>query len=326
MRSGVVAALIAAGLCLSAVCGQDLAVPADPPSRPAGPEKISSEHLPNAYRLHERILSGGEPDGGAGFRELRALGVKTIITVDGAKPDVAGARKYGLRYVHLPHGYDGIPSSRAAELAKAVRDLDGPVYVHCHHGKHRSPAAAVTAAVALGLLEPGEASEVLRTCGTSPHYRGLYRSVAEMRPISNQRLDELAVVFVETAAIPPVAEAMVEIEHTFDRLALIQKAGWRSPPEHPDLDPPHEALLLREHFTELLRTEDVRTRPEDFRKLLQDSEHAAEVLEQALRDAEQGSTLPAPQRLNPVMETIAKNCASCHARYRDIPLDEKPAR
>ena len=36
------------------------------------------------------------------------------------------AKKYGMRYVHLPHGYDGIPEERIAELAKAVRDLPQP--------------------------------------------------------------------------------------------------------------------------------------------------------------------------------------------------------
>ena len=104
--------------------------------------------LPNAYRLHPRVISGGQPEGEQAFARLKELGVKTVISVDGARPEVELARKYGLRYVHLPHGYDGVPDERASELAKAVRDLPGPVYIHCHHGKHRSPAAATVACVA----------------------------------------------------------------------------------------------------------------------------------------------------------------------------------
>ena len=68
--------------------------------------------------------------------------MQTVISVDGAKPDLEAARKHGLRYVHLPHGYDGVPAPRGDELAIALRTLEGPIYVHCHHGKHRSPAAA----------------------------------------------------------------------------------------------------------------------------------------------------------------------------------------
>ncbi|MEZ6081685.1 MAG: hypothetical protein R3C56_40245 [Pirellulaceae bacterium] len=61
------------------------------------------------------------PEGAAAFNELVQLGVKTIITVDGAQPDVATAKQFGLRYVHLPHGYDGIPENRVAELAKRCK-------------------------------------------------------------------------------------------------------------------------------------------------------------------------------------------------------------
>ena len=80
------------------------------------PQRIASTHLPNAYRLHAKVISGGQPEGDAAFKELRDLGVRTIISVDGATPDVATANKYGLRYVHLPHGYDDISTTRAKEL------------------------------------------------------------------------------------------------------------------------------------------------------------------------------------------------------------------
>ncbi|HEX5033790.1 MAG TPA: hypothetical protein VFW62_04865, partial [bacterium] len=86
-------------------------------------EKVAAKHLPNVVRVHSKVISGGLPEGDAGFKELQDLGVKTVISVDGARPDVDLAKKYGLRYVHLPHGYDGIPQSRLEELAKAVRDL-----------------------------------------------------------------------------------------------------------------------------------------------------------------------------------------------------------
>src|SRR4051812_16326485 len=76
---------------------------------PPVPEEIDAPHLPNAYRVHARVISGGLPDGEAAFRELEALDVKTIISVDSAAPDVELAAAHGMRYVHLPHGYDGIP-------------------------------------------------------------------------------------------------------------------------------------------------------------------------------------------------------------------------
>src|SRR5262245_58106552 len=135
-------------------CGRQTPSPPIADDRPYQPTKVAAAHLPNAYQIHAKVISGGLPEGDTAFQELADLGVKTIISVDGATPDIETAKKHGLRYVHLPHGYDGIPRSRANELAKAVRDLPGPIYIHCHHGKHRSPAAATVACVAAGLVDP----------------------------------------------------------------------------------------------------------------------------------------------------------------------------
>jgi protein tyrosine phosphatase (PTP) superfamily phosphohydrolase (DUF442 family) len=301
--------------------------PADPPRAALAsdePETLQTEHLPNAVRVHDKVISGGLPAGDAAFAELQALGVKTIISVDGAKPDVETATKYGLRYVHLPHGYDGIPDVRAKELAKAVRDLDGPIYIHCHHGKHRSPAAASVACVTAGLIPPSGALAVLEIAGTSKNYRGLYQVAEAAKPLERALLDELAVDFRESVEIPPMAEAMVALEHTHDHLKAIAAASWRVPPEHPDLDPAHEALLLREHFTELLRGDYVQKQPKAFRDLLQDSETAAQELETELRQWQlaQAQQTP-PESLSRAADRIAANCKTCHQKYRDIPLGEK---
>src|SRR5262245_19124190 len=54
----------------------------------------------NAFRATERIYSGSQPEGNEAFAAIAKLGVKTIVSVDGSKPDVEAARNYGLRYVH----------------------------------------------------------------------------------------------------------------------------------------------------------------------------------------------------------------------------------
>ena len=125
------------------------------------PMRIDAQYLPNPVQVHTNVISGGLPKGDEAFRELKSLGVQTVISVDGTKPDVKTANKYGIRYVHLPHGYDGISEARVKELAKAVRELDGPIYIHCHHGKHRSPAAASVACVAAGLIPESKAVAIL---------------------------------------------------------------------------------------------------------------------------------------------------------------------
>jgi protein tyrosine phosphatase (PTP) superfamily phosphohydrolase (DUF442 family) len=319
--------------CLLAIClggcQQQAPAPAKATAQPSKqpPKKLAVKFLPNSWRIHEKVISGGQPAGEAAFKELADLGVKTVISVDGATPDVATAKKYGLRYVHLPHGYDGVPEQRAKELAKAVRDLPGPIYIHCHHGKHRSPSASAVACVSAGLLDPSLAETVLKSAGTIEGYRGLYASAREAQKLDDKLLDELNADFPETAKIPPLAEAMVALEHTHDHLKSIAAAGWKSPPDHPDLAPAHEALLLREHFTELMRTDAATVIPTrsvsegaKFMEMLQASETAAQQLENAL-------TAPASEESQPqaaaAFELVNKNCSACHKAFRDVPLSEK---
>lgn len=282
-----------------------------------GPHRLESTHLPNLVWIHPRVLSGGLPEGAAAFNELVQLGVKTIITVDGAQPDVATAKQFGLRYVHLPHGYDGIPENRVAELAKAVQVLDGPIYIHCHHGKHRSPAAASVACVSAGLLPVEQAVAVLEAAGTSPNYRGLFRAVAQAEPIASEALHALEVEFHELSEVPPLAQAMVDMEYLHDQLVQTSRAGWLVPASQVDSDVAHQVLLLREQFSELLRSEAAHQQCDEFRELLQDSEQAALALESALRVWKPTPGKQPPAEFDLFGKRIADNCKACHVRHRD---------
>ena len=327
-------AVISLTLALAACRNEPLATQIEPADKPALepaelessansgvkalPKRLSAEHLPNAIQLHERVISGGQPDGEAAFKELRDLGVKTVISVDGARPDVQLAEKYGLRYVHLPHGYNGISESRAAELAKAVRDLDGPIYIHCHHGKHRSPTAATVACVANGMLDPLTATSVLKFAGTSDNYQGLYQSAGAASRIDAAILDSLEVDFRPIAQLPPFAESMVELEHTFDHLKQLAAADWKPLPDHPDLDAAHEALLLTEHFTEMLRLESTANEPEAFREMLKQSEANARAMHELLVKRRTSSVRP--EEINQPFKRVSEDCTRCHRQFRDVPL------
>src|SRR5947209_839442 len=67
---------------------------------------VEAPGLHNVFRLTDKLYSGSSPDGDEGFASLQRLGVKTVISVDGARPDVERAHQFGMRYIHLPIGYD----------------------------------------------------------------------------------------------------------------------------------------------------------------------------------------------------------------------------
>ena len=255
--------------------------------------------LHNVFRLTPQILSGSQPEGEAAFAWLAAQGVRTIVSVDGARPDVEAARRHGLRYVHLPFGYDGVPTNRVAELAKLARTLPGPFYVHCHHGQHRGPAAAAVLCEASAGWSPAQAEAFLKQAGTAPDYPGLYRSVHGFQAPDPASLDALTNALPEIAPTPGLVPAMVALDGHLDRLRTAQQAGWRTPPEHPDVAPAHDATLIWEQFRELARALEGLGKPASFMERLRESEAAADELRQALRETTDGPVSIGGARLPP---------------------------
>jgi protein tyrosine phosphatase (PTP) superfamily phosphohydrolase (DUF442 family) len=306
-----------------AACGLDMAsneATFHPPSVPSARDsaKIVAKGLNNVYRITPQLYSGSSPEGEEGFRSLRTLGIKTIISVDGAKPDIDRAKKLGLRYVHLPVGYDGISQEQSLRLAKAMRELPGPVYIHCHHGKHRGPAAAIAH---LCLDESCGLDTVvaeMRRAGTDPHYTGLFASAKAFRRPSPQELEALPTEFPEVAKVAALAEMMVAVDERWENLKKVRAVGWKPPPDSPDLDPAHEALQLVEHYREASRLRQVRDRADEFRRWLAEAEKRASQLEGLLRAGREQNDLDRAAT-EKVFRKVGDSCAQCHGKYRDAP-------
>jgi hypothetical protein len=275
------------------------------------PAATEPHGLPNVFPVTQKLWSGGLPEGDAGFDELESLGIKTIISVDGAAPDVARARARGMRYVHLPVAYHGIGRVEQLALARAVQDLDGPIYLHCHHGMHRGPAAAASAAVVLGSLTPAEGELFLRTAGTAPSYAGLYRCVREAAPADPVALAAAPAAFPEVAQTPGFIKAMAAAQDAYDHLAEIEDAGWMAPPAHPDLVPIDEAGRLENLLRAMTGDPEVAQYPAAFAGALAEATRLAQELEDAI-----AARAPAA-RLTARLKAVNDSCKSCHVQYRD---------
>ncbi len=268
--------------------------------------RVPAQGIENFYQLSRRIYSGSAPAGEAAFAELQARGIKTIITVDGAQPEVETARKYGLRYVHLPVGYDGISPAQAVRLVQAAESLPGPVFVHCHHGLHRGPAGAAVICMGLEAWTPEQAVAWLRRAGTATNYAGLYSSVRQFHPPSPAQLRQAAAEFPERAKLPPLAEVMVRMDQRLDALKAIQAAG------RPDLDAQPEALQLAELFKELLRDPALDQRGAGFQELLTRAGQASLAFHRELQSA------PArPAEVATAFKRLTESCTACHQAHRN---------
>jgi protein tyrosine phosphatase (PTP) superfamily phosphohydrolase (DUF442 family) len=284
-------------------------VPAAPPVNSLA-KPVIIPGLRNTFLVAERIYSGSQPDSDAAFEALAKLGVKTIVSVDGSKPDVARAHKFGLRYVHLPFGYDGVPPDRVAELAKVTRVEGGSFYVHCHHGLHRGPTAVAVMCEADEGWTPDQAVVWLREAGTSNDYPGLYRSAREFRMPTKEQL-AAATNFPEVARTSSLVDTMVAIDGHFSRLKQAQKAGWKAPPGGPDVSPDQEAMMVWELFREVPRAADLTGRPEGFRQKLAEAERTAENLRTLLGK-------PAHrQARDDAFTRSTQTGVACHKSYRN---------
>jgi hypothetical protein len=273
--------------------------------------------LHNLFALGSHVLSGSTPEGEEAFATLEKLGVNTIITVDGAKPDVETARKHGIRYVHLPHGYDGISTNVQLQLIKVGETLPGPIYVHCHHGKHRGPAAAALLCLAKEGWNSAQAERWLRKAGTATNYTGLYAVVREFRRPTAEQLRTIPSEFPETARVSGLVDAMVDIDERWEHLKTVRAAGYQVPKEHPDIKPGNEAVILWEQYREAQRLSDAAHRGSEFVDRLKAAEAEAQKAERLLRLFETTPKSETLTRLDKTFDAMAKTCSACHKTYRD---------
>lgn len=272
--------------------------------------------LHNVVAFYRDFWSGSLPEGDAGFDTLKAMGVTTIISVDGAEPDVERARARGIRYIHLPIGYNGFDDRRRLELARATRDAlradQGAVYIHCHHGKHRSAGAAGAVVVSLGWLTANDATARMKVSGTAPDYKGLYACTSNATVLDAATIDAVPADFPEVSNPATFVKSMVEIDVISDHLKLVEKAGWTAPRNHPDLVPAAEAGRMADLFRLVAASDKARNQPEDFAaSLALDAERIAQI--EALIVAGERDTT----KMSDLFKAVQASCKDCHTKYRD---------
>ncbi len=272
------------------------------------PEAIHVDGIHNAHWLGENILSGSQPEGPEAFEHLSQLGIKTLISVDGAVPDAEEAAKHGIRTVHLPIGYDGIPEKRELELIRAAKELPGPIYIHCHHGKHRGPSAAMIVAMGTEDWTPIEGYAALQQLGTSPKYEGLYACVQDFKLPTTEQIESANNEFPERTLVNDVARAMVDVSHRWENLKLAKAVSWKSIPDHPDVVPAQEALILRETMFELVRNN---------QDLPSDWVSESKVMEKAAADLEDAIRRNDVEAANIAFDAGNESCNACHHKYRN---------
>lgn len=263
--------------------------------------------LEHVSQITRRVYSGGQPKGRQAFEALKALGVTTVVSVDGLPPDVDEAHRAGIRYVHLPMGYDGVPDNVGRALARVAREARGTIYVHCHHGKHRGPAAAAVLCQAMGDADAKGSLKILKVAGTGEEYRGLWRDVARYEPPKpGQQLPEL----LESAPVDSLAAIMAQLDRNWDQAKALDTNGWQPTKEQPAARPDETLALVEEAFREAERSKPEADYGEEFGQQLQESLRTAIALRAAVKR-------PDAKAAGALVNQMTKSCKACHAKFRD---------
>lgn len=317
MRSALLSALVLAS-------GLSIGLTPEPERMPAGdaphtiaPGDPGSKTNAQVHRVPVLVAgpglySGPSPVEPHDFEELMSLGVKTIISVDGARPELELAKAAGMRYVHIPVGYHGVSRDQTLAIARVIKDLPGPVYVHCHHGKHRGPAAVATAAIALGRINTDQALAFMTVAQTAPSYTGLWQCAREMSVVELSELEATPADFPEVAPVGDMVTAMVEVDERSDHLKAVERAAWRVPPDHPDLVPVAEAARLVDIYRSLAELESVRARHAELPALFEKAAAEAKALETLLEGPAVDATKAAA-----AFKAVSQSCKDCHEAHRD---------
>lgn len=314
-RSWSLALFFSAMVLMRCVHGADTTRPVAP--LPPGIKSIEAANLHNVFAVGTNLFSGSSPESDRDFAALAKLGVKTIISVDGAKPPVELAGKHGLRYVHFPHGYDGINTNLQLQLSKAGESVAGPIYIHCHHGKHRGPTAAAVICMANNGWSATQAEQWLVAAGTATNYVGLYDVVRSFKKPTAEQLRAVRSSFPETARVSGLVDSMVQIDERWENLKSVRTAGYQVPKQHPDIKPANEALILWEHYREARRLPDSAHHGARFIDLLKTAESEAKEAERLLLQFARKSTPATRTQLDKTFDAMAKSCSACHKAYRD---------
>ena len=173
-------------LTLTAVTALALGAPAGADQQPGPP--IPAERF---NKVDERLYRGAQPTE-EGFRQLRDLGIKTIINLRMEPDQVRTDEKrivedLGMKYVSIPVE-DGnfftrsrtIPDAAIRTFFKVVDDVEhGNIFVHCHRGADRTGALIAFYRIGRQGWEAERAAKEARDLGMRSWYKGLQKQIRE---------------------------------------------------------------------------------------------------------------------------------------------------
>lgn len=101
-------------------------------------EKMQKDGLPNLHRVTDTLYRGAQPDE-QGFRELRKMGVRTVVSLRSFHSDrkLIGSTRLAYEHIYMKAWHP--EDEEVVRFLQIVTDpARQPVFVHCQHGADRT--------------------------------------------------------------------------------------------------------------------------------------------------------------------------------------------
>jgi protein tyrosine phosphatase (PTP) superfamily phosphohydrolase (DUF442 family) len=138
---------------------------------------VDGTTVKNLYKVEDGLYRGAQPTA-AGFQELRALGVKTVLNVAGGAGDDLLIQKDSLKLFHVPMRAWGLRDDLVLEALRVMTDpANRPLLIHCQHGADRTGALVALYRVVVQGWTKEKAVEEMNRGGY--HHNSLWRNLDE---------------------------------------------------------------------------------------------------------------------------------------------------
>lgn len=100
-------------------------------------EPAASPGVPNWFQVSAKLYRSAQPDA-AGFREIAAMGITTVLNLRAFHSDDDEVEGTDLELVRVPMYAFHLDRDDVVTALRVIRQAPGPVLVHCLHGADRT--------------------------------------------------------------------------------------------------------------------------------------------------------------------------------------------
>jgi protein tyrosine phosphatase (PTP) superfamily phosphohydrolase (DUF442 family) len=104
---------------------------------PEAAQAIPAAEVGNWFRVSARLYRSAQPSA-AGFREVAARGITTVLNLRAFHTDDREAAGSGLALQRVPMHAFSLGEEELVRALRVIREAPGPVLVHCLHGADRT--------------------------------------------------------------------------------------------------------------------------------------------------------------------------------------------